>query len=124
MLRGIQPHKDTWAFPGGFLDHSEDWALAAARETHEETGVLFQAEDMRLLDVVTTPTNYLVMFVSTPVIPVGETTWEDHDLPETLNDKGEQEVLDINLIFDRRVLGIPSHNTFLQNLNMNFLNRG
>lgn len=36
--RGIEPYKGRWAFPGGFLNMSEDAETGAKRELKEETG--------------------------------------------------------------------------------------
>jgi ADP-ribose pyrophosphatase YjhB (NUDIX family) len=43
----------TWAVPGGFLDPGEQPAVAAVRETYEETGVRVEID--RLTGVRTTP---------------------------------------------------------------------
>jgi 8-oxo-dGTP diphosphatase len=37
--RGIEPRKDLYSFPGGFLKYGESPEDAAVREMHEETGV-------------------------------------------------------------------------------------
>ena len=37
--RGIEPFKDTWAFPGGFLNMDETAEQGALRELKEETGL-------------------------------------------------------------------------------------
>ena len=38
MQRGVEPFKDCWAFPGGFLQIDEDAETGARRELEEETG--------------------------------------------------------------------------------------
>lgn len=39
IKRKNPPFKDSWAFPGGFVDYEEDIDLAAPRELQEETGI-------------------------------------------------------------------------------------
>jgi len=39
IQRGKEPYKGQWAFPGGFVDMTEDLETAALRELEEETGV-------------------------------------------------------------------------------------
>ena len=37
--RGVEPYKDRWALPGGFLKMNEDADTGAKRELQEETGL-------------------------------------------------------------------------------------
>jgi len=39
IKRGREPFANGWAFPGGYLDHKEQWREAAVRETQEEIGL-------------------------------------------------------------------------------------
>ena len=39
VKRGIEPFKDRWAFPGGFLQMDETSDECAMRELQEETGL-------------------------------------------------------------------------------------
>jgi 8-oxo-dGTP diphosphatase len=39
IQRALEPYKDSWALPGGFVDMKEDLEEAALRELEEETGV-------------------------------------------------------------------------------------
>ena len=39
IQRGIEPYKDQWALPGGFVEMDEELEDACARELQEETGI-------------------------------------------------------------------------------------
>ncbi|AQA16961.1 hypothetical protein BST95_00715 [Halioglobus japonicus] len=48
VQRGIEPQRGRWAIPGGFMEQRETLAGAAARELHEESGVLLPADQLQL----------------------------------------------------------------------------
>jgi ADP-ribose pyrophosphatase YjhB (NUDIX family) len=121
IKRGIDPHKGDWAFPGGYIDHAEDWQVAAAREAHEELGVVLRPKDMKLIDVRSTSTNYLVMFVGMDNhrVLTADDGWAKHDLKSCVNDTGDQEILAIDVWGAEKQpegLGIPSHDAFFQQM--------
>ena len=49
--RGIDPHKDKYSFPGGFVQFDEEPYDGARREMREETGV--EVGELQLLEVKT-----------------------------------------------------------------------
>ncbi len=48
VQRGLQPQLGKWAIPGGFLEQGETLAEGAARELHEEAGIVLPADAMQL----------------------------------------------------------------------------
>jgi ADP-ribose pyrophosphatase YjhB (NUDIX family) len=48
VRRGLEPKRGLWAIPGGFLEAGETLAQGAARELHEEAGVLLPAQQLQL----------------------------------------------------------------------------
>lgn len=117
--RGIEPYKDTWALPGGYIDYAEDWRAAAVREAKEEVGVTLDPQSLYIWGmnkgVVSATTNYLVLFVICieRVFTLNELL--QHDITTATNDSGEQEILAIKIasIHDTSIeLGVPTHNRF------------
>lgn len=53
IKRKFPPFKDSWAFPGGFVDNDEDLPDAAKRELKEETGIT--VDDLKQFITVGTP---------------------------------------------------------------------
>jgi len=48
IQRKLPPKAGQWAIPGGFLENGESLAQGAARELHEEAGVLLPPEQLQL----------------------------------------------------------------------------
>lgn len=116
IRRGQDPHKNEWAFPGGYLDHKEDWRLAAAREAKEELGVSLDHRYLTLWEgaTVVTPTNFLVLFVgySGDVI----LSQQLHQNP-TKATNGE--ILEITVASTKNInLGVTSHQAFWKQLRL------
>lgn len=61
IKRNIEPKKDQWAFPGGYMDAGESWQESSARELREEVGLDFPASDFQLVDVLKGFTNTLLI---------------------------------------------------------------
>ncbi len=51
--RAIEPNKDKYDFPGGFLEYGEDAYAAAVRELKEETGLAVRPEALKPITVYT-----------------------------------------------------------------------
>ena len=48
VQRGLEPQRGKWAIPGGFMENGETLAEGAARELHEEAGVLLPPDQLQL----------------------------------------------------------------------------
>lgn len=51
VKRGQEPHKGSFALPGGFLEAGESAEIACVRELQEETGLRICASDLTLFGV-------------------------------------------------------------------------
>jgi 8-oxo-dGTP diphosphatase len=51
VRRAIEPARGLLALPGGFIEYGEEWSDALGRELWEETGLVANAGDARLLAV-------------------------------------------------------------------------
>ena len=48
VQRDLEPKRGLWAIPGGYLERGETLAQGAARELHEEAGILLPPEQLQL----------------------------------------------------------------------------
>lgn len=113
IRRNLNPYKGEWAFPGGYIDHAEDWRRAAAREVREELGIGLDPRQFALRgDPVVTPTNYLVLFVqyTGDVLHLNAMTPSPEEVQE-IRVIGRQEQQDPNFN-----MGVPSHQTTWKSL--------
>lgn len=46
IRRALEPYKDRWAVPGGFVEQGESVTLAAVRELREETGLAIEEDEL------------------------------------------------------------------------------
>ncbi|MFI6653426.1 NUDIX domain-containing protein [Streptomyces sp. NPDC050529] len=72
ITRTIEPCLGGTALPGGFIDHNEDWKHAVVRELREETGIEADRDDVRLVDALSDPAGYLLLFGLLPARPAAE----------------------------------------------------
>ncbi|YCK41000.1 NUDIX domain-containing protein [Actinomadura sp. ATCC 39365] len=81
VRRDVEPRRGELALPGGFIDLGESWQQAAVRELREETGVVAEAADVTLFDVVSAPDGTVLIFglgprVTASALPPMEATDE------------------------------------------------
>lgn len=67
VRRAIDPAVGRLALPGGFIDHGEDWRVAAARELREETQLEIDSDRVTLFDV-SSAADVLLVFGLAPVL--------------------------------------------------------
>lgn len=68
LKRNIEPQKDKWALPGGFVNEMESIEVAAVRELFEETGYQVDVNQVNLFKSEITPNNRNLIFSVGPDI--------------------------------------------------------
>ncbi len=84
LVRGIISHRGWWTLPGGGVNRREEWAEAASRELHEETGIKKSAEEF--IYVRTVEKGELGLSFTAPLFHV---VVSKHDLPRKLFNPSE-----------------------------------
>jgi 8-oxo-dGTP pyrophosphatase MutT (NUDIX family) len=62
VQRAINPHKNKWALPSGFIMQGETWQEGAAREILEETNIQIAPDDIKLYDITNASNGNLLIF--------------------------------------------------------------
>ncbi len=68
VRRTQEPQAGRLALPGGFIETGETWQEAGAREVHEETGYIVDAEGITLFDTRSAPDGTLLVFGLAPAL--------------------------------------------------------
>jgi len=98
IRRDIEPARGELALPGGFIETGETWQEAAIRELREETGIVADAGDVRLFDVMSTIATINIM----ALLPVRSSA----DLPPPGR---SDETTEWFVITEPRPLAFPTH---------------
>ncbi|MEM7033942.1 MAG: NUDIX domain-containing protein [Chloroflexota bacterium] len=69
IRRNIEPRKGQLALPGGFIDGTESWQSAAARELYEEAQIQIEPDQISLFQVHSAPDGTLLIFGLAPHYP-------------------------------------------------------
>ena len=62
VRRTQEPQAGYLSLPGGFIELGETWQEAGAREVHEETGIMIDADGIMLYDVHSAPDGTVLIF--------------------------------------------------------------
>ena len=104
IRRAIPPGKDKLALPGGFMDWSERWQESGARELREETGIVIDPDELRLLGAESVPGGYLLLFAQARTRGRDQVAWT-HD---------PSEVAEVLVVHEPVELAFPTHTQYLR----------
>ena len=72
VRRAIPPGAGKLGLPGGFINWGETWQEAGAREVLEETGLVLDPAQLRLLDAASVAEGVVLLFSEAPPLAVFE----------------------------------------------------
>jgi ADP-ribose pyrophosphatase YjhB (NUDIX family) len=67
LRRGIEPQKDHWVMPGGYVDRGEEVTAAAIRETREECGINIRIQELLGVYSYAGNTQVVVVYTAQPL---------------------------------------------------------
>jgi ADP-ribose pyrophosphatase YjhB (NUDIX family) len=105
--RGIEPGKNQWAFPSGYMDLGETWQQACAREVREEMGVETSENDYRLIGLEPNSDYSCLLIFTQYRNAIGEDNLRQSFHPN-------QEVLDYKIVQHSQELAFPTHTKWLR----------
>lgn len=106
VRRGIEPQAGLLGFPGGFVEEGESWQQGAVRELLEETGLVADAAEVTLADVLSAPAHVILIFGAVPPRPRAEI---DAITPEAVRKLSHDETLELVVIHEAQQLAFPLH---------------
>ena len=106
VRRGIEPQIGLLGLPGGFIEEGESWQTATVRELVEETGLVADADEVELANVLSAPSHVILIFGSLKPRPAAELVDLTPEKVEALSDGETQELV---VIYEAQQLAFPLH---------------
>jgi ADP-ribose pyrophosphatase YjhB (NUDIX family) len=106
VRRGIEPQLGLLGLPGGFIEEGESWQEGAVRELREETGLVADASEVTLADVLSAPHHVILIFGAVKPRPRAEV---DAITPDAVRRLSNDETQELAVIHEAQQLAFPLH---------------